>query len=334
LADARAVTAPPPAPELAVVLVTSDPARLSKVLRCYRVGTDLDRIEIVVVALAGAPVERAAITALGFRHVHVVAGDGFDIGRAEEAAVRTATAPYVVFGQVHGYPRPGFVAALLAVTRAGQWTIVGPAIANANPESRVSWAAMSIHYGPWSVRRPRGAVTSLPGHHSAYQRAALLALGSELYPRLDAGDSLQEALQARGGTLFFEPAAVLAIVNLSRLGSFLADQFLQGAKFARQRRRGWSAMRRLLYVVGAPLIPVVRCGRVLRTLQREHRLGELARGWPPLVAGLILNAAGECLGYAVNVDVAPLRVDTALDRLRYVRAADRRHELDESAWPA
>lgn len=316
------------------MLVTSDPARLSKVLRCYRVGADLDRIEIVVVALAGAPVERAAITTLGFRHVQVVAVDGFDLGRAEEAAVHAATAPYVVLGQVHGHPRPGFVAALLAVTRTQRWTIVGPAMANANPESRVSWAAMCIHYGPWSVRKPRGAATSLPGHHSAYQRAALLALGDELYPRLDAGSSLQDALAARGGTLFFEPAAVLAIVNISRLGSFLADQFLQAAKFARRRRRGWSALRRLLYVAGAPLIPVVRLGRVVRTLQREKRLAELAWGWPTLVAGLSVSAAGECLGYAANVDVAPLRVDTALDRLRYVRAADRRRELDESTWPA
>ncbi|MEO6025410.1 MAG: hypothetical protein ABIR79_00900 [Candidatus Binatia bacterium] len=333
MADVLAAPASTPSPEIAVVLVTSDPVRISKVLRCYRAGTDLDLIEIVVVALAGAPVERAALTALGFRHVHLIAVDGFDFGRAEEAAVRAATAPYVVFGQVHGYPRPGFVAALLAVTRAGQWTIVGPAMANANPESRVSWAAMCIHYGPWSVRKPRGAATSLPGHHSAYQRAALLALGSELYPHLDAGNSLQEALAARGGTFLFEPAAVLAIVNISRLGSFLADQFLQATKFARQRRRGWSALRRLLYVAGAPLIPIVRLGRVLRTLHREARLGELARGWAPLAAGLIVNAAGECLGYAADVDVAPLRVDTALDRLRYVRAADRRHELDESTWP-
>lgn len=320
--------------ELSIVLVTDSAPRLRKVLRCYRAQTDPGRLEIVVVALAGATISHAEISALGFPHVRLVAVAGHDLARAETQAVHAATAPFVLFAQTHGYPRPGFVDALLAATRTGSWTVVGPVMANANPHSVVSWAAMCIHYGVWSAQSARGATLSTPGHHSVYERRALLALGDELSLHLDAGASLQDALRARGGTLFLEPAASLAIVNISRLGPFLSDQFLQSAKFARQRRRDWSPARRLLYVMGAPLIPAVRLARIAADLRREGRLHELWRGLPVLLAGLALSAAGECLGYAVDIDGAPLRVDTALDRLRYVRTEDRRHELDESTWPS
>ena len=110
---------PVPPPELAILLVTDAAARLAKVLRGYRAQRDPGRLEIVVVTLAGATVDRAAIVALGFPHVRVVTLAGRDIARAEDAAVRAATAPFVVFAQAHGHPRPGFVDAILARARTG-----------------------------------------------------------------------------------------------------------------------------------------------------------------------------------------------------------------------
>ena len=323
---------PPSSPELSIVLVTTSVANIRKVLRCYRVQGDPARLEIVVVALAGTTISPDPIVSLGFPHVRTLAVASNDIGRAEEQAVHAATAPFVVFAQAHAYPRAGFVDAILARARSGRWTVVGPAMANANPRSLVSRAAMSIHYGSWSDRSPRGPAASVPGHHSAYDRRALLALGDELSRRLDAGSALQEALRARGGALFLEPAACVEIVNISRLWSYLDDQFLQSIKFARMRRRGWSTARRLLYVAGAPLIPAVRLVRILADLRRDGRLHEVWRALPVLLAGLTLSATGECLGYAA--DVAPRRADTALARLRYVRPTDRQHEMDESTWPA
>ena len=319
-------------PMLSIVLVTRDARSLAKVLRCYRATGDPDRLEIVVVGLKGV-VAREAITTLGFRCVRTIDAGGDDLACAEERAVHAASAPYVVFGQIHSYPLAGFVDAILAAVRARPWTVVGPAMTNANPRSVVSWAAMQIHYGPWSPTRPRGLTASLPGHCSAYERSALLALGDELYFHLDAGPSLQEALRTRDATFFFEPSARIAMLNISRLGVFLRDQFLQGADFARQRRRDWHLLGRMLYVAGAPLIPAVRLVRVAADLRRDGRLGELVRGLPILLAGLAANAAGECFGYAASLRINRLRIEITLDRLRYVSVDDRLHELDESTWP-
>lgn len=321
-------------PALSIVLVTSDARRLAKALRCYRATGDPDRLEIVVVALAGAVAPRESIAALGFRHVRTIEVAGTDIGRAEEMAVHSASATYVVFGQIHCYPMPGFVDAILAALEVQPWTVVGPAMIAANPRSRISRAALLIHYGGWSLKRPSGVMASVPGHNSAYRRSALLALGSELYDRLDAGPPLQDALRSGGGTFFFAPAAQIAVLNISRFRAFLRDQFSQGGDFASRRRPDWPLIRRVLYVLGAPLIPAVRLVRIAARLYRDGRLRELAPVLPILLAGLIANAAGECCGYAVTLRFQGFRTVAALDRLRYVADDDRRHELNESTWPA
>lgn len=322
-------------PELAIVLVTTQPAQLRKVLRCYRAQTDPQRLEIVAVALAGARIMADEITALGFHHVTVLALPGHDIALAEARAVQAATAPRVVFGQPHGYPRPGFVDAILSAARSGSWTVVGPVVETANPGSLVAWASACVHYTSWTHQRPRGPATKLPGHHSAYDRTAVLALGSTLPDHLPAGPALLSALRARGATFLLEPAAGIDLVYISRLGSFLLDQLLQGASYARGRRPEWSRGRRLIYAAGAPLIPFVWLARIARNLRRDGRLHDLWRGLPLLIAGLGLTGAGECVGYLVDWDVdrTPHRADTALDRLRHVRPDERRHELDERTWP-
>jgi hypothetical protein len=321
-------------PALSIVLVTPDAGRLAKILRCYRATGDPDRLEIVIVAVAGTVVPRESIAALGFRHVQTIAVAGTDIGRAEELAVLAASATYVVLGQLHCYPMPGFVDAILSALQIQPWTVVGPAMTNANPGSVISRAAMLIHYGAWSPRRPSGVAVSVPAHNSAYRRPDLLALGSTLYEYLDADASLQDALRASGGTLFFEPAAQIDVVNISKFRAFLRDQFLQGTDFAYRRRRHWPLIRRFLYVLGSPLIPAVRLARIGAGLYTDRRLNELLRVLPILLVGLFANAAGEVCGYAASVRCQDSRTAAALDRLRYIAEADRRHEMDESTWPA
>jgi hypothetical protein len=320
------------APALSIVLVIANARQLAKVLRCYRATGDPDRLEIVVVAIAGVAVACEAITSLGFRHVQIITLAGHDVARAEERAVHAASAPYVVFGQPHGYPMPGFVDAIVSAVSANSWTVVGPSMTNANPRSRLSCATMCIHYGVWSPTRPSGVAASVPGHYSAYLRSALLALGDDLYNYLDAGPSLQQALRDRGGSIFFETSAQIAVVNVSRFGAFLRDHFFQGASFARQRRQQWHPFRRALYAAGAPLIPAVRLVRITDDLRRNGRLREVVRDLPMLLAGLSVNAAGECLGYATSFPADKFRA-LMFDRLSYVRDDDRRNELDENTWP-
>jgi len=288
---------PAAAPELSVVLVTDSLDAIAKVLGSYRDQNDPTRLEMVISVVGGAQLAGEAIRSLGFQHFRLVDGGDGDLQIAEARAVRAATAPLVVFAQAKAYPRPGFVDAILAARASGTWSVIGPSMANANPESAASRATMWVNYGQWMDAPARGPAEDVPGHNSAYDREALLALGPELEESLEAGWQLQTELRARGGRCFLEPGACIAVVNPSRLGELVARFFRLGRRVAAQRRRHWSVLRRLGYAAGAPLIPLVRLARILADGVRRRRDHLEWRLLPFVLLALLASAAGELVGY-------------------------------------
>ncbi len=282
--------------QLSVLLVTDSLAAIATVLERYRVATDPACVELVVAAVAGADVTAPALAAAGFPHHRIVDGGDGVLRTAEWRAVQAATAPLVVFAQAHAFPRPGFGAAVLAAHAAGSWAVIGPAMANANPATLASRVAMWFAYGRWMDGPPRGPAPDVAGHNSAYDRAALRALGDDLASLLEAGWQLQVELAARGRRCFLEPAACVEIVNPSTLPAFLAHAFHLGRAVAAKRSRRWSAPRRWSYALGAPLIPLVRLGRIVADgVRRDTHVPW--RGLPLLTVGLAASAAGELAGF-------------------------------------
>ena len=324
------------APELSVVLVTDSFATIRKTLRCFQAQGDPARLEIVIAALAGARLAPDAPEAQGFPHLRIVPVDtAIDLARAEALAWRAATAPFVVFAESCAYPRPGFVDAIIGACRSETWAVVGPSMANANPDSATSWAAMWINNTPWLHADQRDPAALLPGHNSAYARPALLSLGNEADDLMRSLSALQNELRARGHQFFLEPAACAELLNVSRPTWYLIDQFGKGRQFATLRCRRWSIARRLLYAAATPLIPVVRLARILAALHRRGRVREVWQGLrlAGLVAGLTMSTAGEFVGYLFGGPAPPGFFERNLHRPQYVRPEDRRCDADESTWP-
>ena len=311
-------------PELSILLVADSLAMIQDVLHCYREQGDPGRLELIVAALGGSPISEASLRAAGFPNVRVVDGGEGRLARAEANAVRAASARFVVFAQAHARPRPGYVDAILAAANAGPWAVIGPAIANANPRSAASRAAMRIGYAPWLREGARGPAAEVAGHNSAYLRDALLSLGDDLERVLTAGQRLQVELAARGHRIVYEPAACIELVNVSRAGWFLVDMVRQGRRFASERRIGWTWVSRLAHAAGAPWIPAVRLLRMSSQQGDASRAALGARATLALVAGLVASAAGELVGYLAGPSSRPDFDDTSLHRLRYVRDEERR----------
>jgi hypothetical protein len=288
-------------PDLAILLVADSHARIRKVLRCYAAAGDTSRLELVVAALRGADVTEAKLHAEGFPHPRLIDGGFGDLAIAEARAVQAATAPLVVFAQAHAYPKPGFVDAILAARKSRPWTVVGPRMECADPRIAIARASMRIGYGWWWDGGERGPAETVPAHSSAYDRAALLALGEQLEPVLGAGRQLQLDLRARGGGIFFEPAACIEIETDSELRAFVATQFRQGRLTAGQRIIRWPTARRLAYAAGSPLIPLVRLVRIVADVFRRGTPRITATEFPALVVGLAANAAGELTGYLFGI---------------------------------
>jgi hypothetical protein len=291
----------PSTPALAVVLVTPGSFQdVRKVVRCLRLQTIRDRIELLIVTRSRAAFGADPEALAGFGRVELVEiGEFSSIAAAKAIAVGRATAPVIAFAEDHCFPEPDWGQALLAAHGAG-WEGVGPTVRNANPVTAISRSAYLLHWATWMEPTSAGAATGIAWHNSSYRRVALLDLSADL-PDLLAGEAfLQAALRGRGHRLYLEPAARVSHINISRGAPWLGHGFWGGRMYAAQRVRyeRWSWSRRAQYAAGSPLIPVVRLWRLLRILHRTGRLAEFFPRTLPLVAvGLLAHALGEATGY-------------------------------------
>jgi hypothetical protein len=208
---------------------------------------------------------------------------------------------------------------------------VGPAIANANPGSTISWANLIIEYGPWLDPTEARTMEHLPGHNGSYKRLHLLDYGTELDDMLEAESILHWNLRAKGYQLYLEPAAKMFHINFSSAVSSIVLRFCSGRLFASSRSRKWSSVQRLLYFAGSPLIPLIRLWRIFRELQRPGRPQTLLpRVLPALVAGLVLEGIGEMTGYALGIGDAMEKLsDMEFHRERHLNSRDR--ELSQAS---
>ena len=285
-------------PEMSVVLVTPDRYEtIRKTMEHLCAQTAQARLEMVIVAPSRDRLGLEERELEGFARWCVVEiGALKSLSAAHAAGVRQASAPVVGFAEDHSFADTGWAAALIAAHRQ-PWAAAGPAMRNANPDSAISWADFFIGYGRWLEPVAAGVIDHLPGHNSSYKREALLHYGERLEEMLEAAAVLHADLRSRGQALYLEPAATVSHLNSARLSSWLRIRFYAGRAFGAARARHWSISRRLLYILGSPLIPVVRVCRTWRESRRPGNVATVLRALPALLAGLIVDAAGEIIGY-------------------------------------
>ena len=106
------------------------------------------------------------------------------------------------------------------------------------------------------------------------------------------------------------------------MNAFAPMTFRAARSGAAARVAGWPVLRRAAYVLGAPLIPLVRLPRTLGALPPAARRALPRRMVPAFLLGLVLDAAGQAAGFA-RPPAPTGRADFELDRLRFVTAEDR-----------
>jgi GT2 family glycosyltransferase len=314
---------------MSVVLVTPDRYETIRTTMKYlRAQTVRDRLEMVIVAPSTEALHLDHAEIKEFLRCRVIEVDAVrSIAEGNAAGVRQASAPVVALAEDHAYPDPAWAAALIEAHQR-PWAAVGPAVRNANPKSVISWADFLIAYGPWSEPATAGEVEHLPGHNSSYKRALLMDYGPRLEAMLEAESVLHWDLRAKGYRLYLEPKARIAHLNFGLRSSWMRAQFYSGRLFAAVRAQHWSALRRLLYAGGAPLIPLVRFRRILQQLpQSLHQQPSALRILFALCFGLTVSAMGEGIGYALG----PGETGQKLSRFEFHRV---RHLTKQARQPA
>jgi hypothetical protein len=285
-------------------------------------------LELIIVAPSRAQlkVDEAELSEFGsaFARIEIVeVGAIHSIGRANAAGIRRAAAPVVVLAEDHCFPDPQWAENLIRAHR-GPWAAVGPAVRNANPGTAVSWADLFIGYGPWLWPATGREMEFLPGHNTSYKRDCLLAYGQELESMMEAETLLHWDMRRKGHRLWIEPSALVAHTNFSLWRSWVPIQYYNGRLFAGARARGMAAWRRLVFVAGSPLIPPLRLWRIWKGIESGEQKRRFMLNLPALVIGLVLDGAGQLVGYAAGIggsadDVARYE----FHRFQHIRAEDR-----------
>jgi hypothetical protein len=295
-------------PALSVIVVTPDSYdTIRKLIGALRAQTARDALEVVIVAPAAAALRASIANLDGFCCWRIVElGILRSVAQAKAAGVRCATAPVVVMTEDHALPDPAWAQALIDAHRQG-WAAVGPAMANGNPQSLISWADFIIGYGQWLNPLAAAEVDELPGHNSSYKRDLLLEYEDRLEELLTAESILHQELRARGHRLYLEPAAVTFHWNFTQPSRWIPYLCYSGRLFAAQRASAWPVLRRAAYSAGACLIPLVRFRRLVAGTRRS-RPDLLPRVLAPLLFALIVDAAGQWLGYTFGAGRAAEKV--------------------------
>jgi hypothetical protein len=207
----------------------------------------------------------------------------------------------------------------------GDYAVVGPVLRNANPRSMISWANLLLEYYPWLEGAQRGEVNDLPGHNSAYRKDLMLAYGDRLEELFEVEAVIQRDLREKGHKMLLDPRARTNHLNFSKLSSASNLRFHAGRSFAGHRTMGWSIAKRAGYILGAPLIPIVRFARIVQMIRTSATYSWLfPRVLPMLGLMLLLDGIGELVGYVTGPGGAPeILGQIEFNRARFMNRSDR-----------
>lgn len=278
-------------PQLSIVLATDTAETIRPVIDRLLRQTLSHAIEIVIVSPSPFP------DVPGFAAFRYAPHPVDDLASARAAGVRAASAPLVFIGETHSFPHPDFAALTIAAFADPQWSVVVPALRNANPSGILSWSGFLCDYGAWAEELPTGPLNQVPVYNATFRSQLLLNLGDRLPTALDQGDELVTALRMSGKQALFLPASRVDHVNTTQFWPWIRNRFLGGLLIASNRSRLWPWHRRLVYAAGAFLVPSVLYPRLRSGLNARTERGP-AGTLAALFVSLGLRGAGETLGYA------------------------------------
>jgi len=283
-----------------VIVVGSLRHRAQRTLKAILSQDALDQLEVIIVDVGNDSASWGRVEPPV--RVHRMSPSTL-LSHARAEAVSIARAPLVAFLEEHTAPEPGWAAEIIAADD-GEWAVAGTAIRHGNPGSPQSDASYQVSYGLFEPPVSGGEATVLPGHNSVYRRSVLIDLGAAL-PELFAIDTvLHEMLRRAGRRLVMLEAGVISHWNETTIPAALRGHWWFHRSYGVRRANflGWSAIRRLSYVVLAPLIPVYA---LLLWGRRRHEVGRqvlwsLLRLGPRMLLIHTASAVAQAVGLMIG----------------------------------
>jgi hypothetical protein len=289
-----------PEPRISVVLFIGE--RRWRAVRCLRALAAQQHappMEIVVVDLypqAGPP-ELSDLPEMRY----LPFPDATSIPHAKAHGARHAAGSVVAFLEDHCVPSPGWAAAVWrAFDEHPDVAAVAYSFRNLNPVNYVSRAFLVLAYGPWIAPAASRYIDSPSWMNVAYRASSLRPHLSGLEQWLGCEFLFHAILRREGARFWHAGDAEVSHLNHPRLLGSCRDSSVWQRLFAssRVRNEGWGWPRRVVYVCGSPLSPLVIAWRLGRTLwQRPELRGRFFSSLPLVLAVYTFGMCHEALGY-------------------------------------
>jgi hypothetical protein len=184
----------------------------------------------------------------------------------------------------------------MAAFAKGRYAAVGGAITDYGYDRLRDWLVYFIEYNASLPPVSAGETHELNDANIAYPRQLLL----EHRHLLDDGYwpmSLHPTLAARGEKFLSVPEMVVYHRGPFDFFYYLHQRFLFSRAFAGVRARKQSPVRRLAYLVAAPIVPLMLVARMTRTVvAKGRRVPEFVKTLPLIVPAVTVLVVGEWIG--------------------------------------
>lgn len=252
----------------------------------------------VIVADATDEATRAAVRER-FPAVRLIETNGAATVPALRAAgIAAARAPYVAVIEDHCLVRPRWASRIVEWHRGGKHAVGGP-VNNIVTRRLRDWAAFFCEYSAYVEPVPLGATHDLTGMNVSYDRQAIAAMQDLLDDGRWEG-WLHERLRERRLELWCDPALVIDHDKDFGFLEFAGQRYHYSRAYAGMRNAGLG-WKRVVYCLGAPLLPLFLYRRMSKSLDRAPELERtFMRATPLILVYLVIWAFGEAVGYAAG----------------------------------
>jgi hypothetical protein len=196
----------------------------------------------------------------------------------------------------HCIPATDWVARMVAAQAHGR-AVVGGLVEIERGASATDWAFYFVDFFRYASPARAGPSPTLTVCNASYRKSSLETI-RPLWQVHFHETAINDALRARFGELWLEPASRVTMGRHVTLSDALYERYAFGRLFACTRLDFASASKRVYYAVFAPALPLLLLGRMARKALGSARLAaDFARSIVPLTLMVLWWSWGEWLGY-------------------------------------
>ena len=249
---------------------------------------------IVVAAASGASVSRMSAA---YPWARIIRAAGLDtVPSLRRRGVEEATGELVAVIEEHCSAGADWLRHAIAAHSSGEYGAVGGAISARDYERLRDWVVYFCEYNGALPPAPEGETADLNDANITYRRSLLVdhvkLLDDGYWPM-----TLHPTLRDNGIKFLSVPAMVVYHRGPFDFGYYLRQRFLFSRAFAGVRARERGPWWRLVYLLGAPIMPIVLLGRMTRrVIQKRCRIRQFVLSLPLTIPALVVLAAGEWTG--------------------------------------